>query len=281
MENLPAVRDEAVLAATDPELTAKQNESRLAILSQTTPKSAIKRRKGKGGRTFQYLPHGYVVQALNFAFIMKWSFEIIGSEMYFVPSVTADGRPYERPFEMEVTGRLTVYISGYEVKKEQIGKKVIEFMNDAPDVPVSLADAKKAAASDSLKKCATLLGLGIDMLDGGDASFTTPAGTEEIQTELPTTPEGVIEIALQMNILQTQLRQLIEFAFGVKIGLWDELSAETAQSTMRLLGSIMTVIKARFPDPDFPKFIDFCIEGGYALGSGKEVKISATYYDKT
>ncbi len=266
------------------EFQIEQHFSQLQILTQTTPADAIKTRKGKGGRTFRYLPAAYVVQTLNFAFGLRWSFEIRDPHMYTLPAVhKTTAEIYEKPFEIEIVGRLTAYIRGIEIVKEQIGKKVIEFMNNNPDEPLSLADSKKAAASDALKKCASLLGVGIDLLEGGDAKFASQAPeSPDNSTYSPLGEcENVVEAGKQIGIPEKTIRRLIEHSFGLKIGLWDELDNQTGTSTMKLLGAIFSVVTNRIDDVDLEAFIEFSITTGYPLTSGREVKQAAASYEKT
>ena len=283
-EDLITVPENDLVPESSTEFQTEQLSSRLSLLTQTTPADAIKTRKGKGGRQFRYLPAAYVVQTLNFAFGLRWSFEIRDPHLYTIPAVhKTTAELYDKPFELEIVGRLTVHISGFEIWKEQIGKKVIEFTNSDPDIPVSLADSKKAAASDALKKCASLLGIGIDLLEGGDAKFENEvAESPDSSSYSPFGEvESVTEAGDQIGVSENTLRRLINHSFGIKIGLWDEVDNRTKTSTMKLLGSIFSVVTNRISDVDLEAFVEFSITTGYPLTSGKEVKQAAASYEKT
>ena len=261
--------------SAEPHETKLASVAQLSILTQTTPKDAIKHRKGKGGRSFRYLPHAYVVTTLNRAFAFKWSFEIRETKLYKVETIDHDsGLVSSRPFEMEVIGRLTVHLDGLEIVKEQVGKKTIEFLSSDPNTPVSLADAKKAAGSDSLKKCATLLGLGIDMLAGGEMPFDDPR-----RYETKVTAESLVVAAAAIGVSTSALRELVAHVFGVRVGLFDELEEPVRASTIRLLATLAATVTKKIPNADLEDFIAFAIETDLLLSSAKDVKIAAAAYE--
>jgi len=101
----------------------------------------IKHRKGNFGNTLAYLEAHAVIQRLNDALDGSWSFEIVSHD------ILQD--------EVLVLGRLT---SG-TVCKTQFGNSSITRNKTTGDA-ISLGDDLKAAATDALKKAATLLGVG-------------------------------------------------------------------------------------------------------------------------
>ncbi len=113
------------------------------ILEKKFPKKEIKSRLGKDGKELYYLETLSIIKRLNEAFEGEWSFEI-----------------KEKAIDLErgyvwVLGRLTCG----NVVKEQFGFKA--FSSDRQGGLVDFGDDLKAAASDALKKCATLLGVGL------------------------------------------------------------------------------------------------------------------------
>lgn len=116
------------------------------IIAISTPDQFVKQRQGKGGKTFNYVEVGYVIARLNEAFSpIGWDFSII--------------KEIIEPKEVVVKGKLIIkdYKSGYEVSKTQYGTKE----RHAGGVP--LGDTLKAAASDCLKKCASMFGIALDV----------------------------------------------------------------------------------------------------------------------
>jgi len=112
------------------------------LLENAFSPNQIKQRSGNFGKTLDYIEGHSVIQRLNEAFDGFWSFEIISHE------ILKD--------EVIVQGKL----STDKVIKTQFGSSSITRSKDGGSV-ISLADDLKAAATDSLKKCATLLGVGL------------------------------------------------------------------------------------------------------------------------
>ncbi len=132
------------------------------ILEKKFPKKEVKTRPGREGREVYYLETASVIQRLNEAWEGDWSFEVkdkgIDKEAGYV----------------WVLGRLTCG----EVIKEQFGSKIISLSSDG--TMVDLGDDLKAAASDALKKCATLLGVGLYLYqEEEEETFPRPASQRQ------------------------------------------------------------------------------------------------------
>lgn len=126
-------------------------EAQQAILTQRTPSDVIKTRKGKGGKMFSYVPHGWVTNQLNAAFNWAWSWEI--TEWRIIPE--------NEPAEVFVLGRLTVHSANGDLVKSQFGASDVK--RNSQGQILSIGDDLKAASSDALKKAASLLGLALDL----------------------------------------------------------------------------------------------------------------------
>src|SRR5437667_3376453 len=128
------------------------SEAQVDFLMQRTPKREIKMRQGRGGLQFAYVEHGYVTERLNLVFGFNWDFEIVDKQIL--------------DEEVIVEARLTVRTPGGQtIVKTQFGGAEIKRHASGPRSgrPLSIADDYKAAASDALKKCASLLGIGLDL----------------------------------------------------------------------------------------------------------------------
>lgn len=124
------------------------NQAQLAILTQKTPAQFVKQRPGPGGIRLDYVEIGYVVNLLNQVFGWDWDFRILEQQI---------GHK-----QVWVRGELVIRLKGQTITKAQYGGAEIKF-NRAGGGPVSIADDLKAAASDCLKKCASLLGVAGDI----------------------------------------------------------------------------------------------------------------------
>jgi hypothetical protein len=112
------------------------------VLRRPFPTELVKHREGQGGKMLSYLETHVVIERLNEG-CDAWSFEVVEHRVYKV--------------EVVVVGKLTA--DG--VVKMAFGGSAIT-INDAGKV-VSLADDLKAAASDALKKAASMLGVGLEL----------------------------------------------------------------------------------------------------------------------
>jgi hypothetical protein len=124
------------------------NQAQLEFIGQKTPKQFIKTRPGPGGIQLSYVEVGYVINILNQVFGFDWDFRILDQQI---------GK-----MQVWVRGELTVRVKEHSVIKGQYGGAAIK-TNRSTGEPISIADDLKAAASDSLKKCASMLGIAGDI----------------------------------------------------------------------------------------------------------------------
>ena len=139
------------------DLTLTENlalsEKQLNFIFAKTPARFIKQRPAKGGGVWNYVDVGYIIKSLNLMFGWNWDFEVLDQ------IVNIEAR------EIIVKGKLTVRTPSGEIVKTQFGNKDIIFRKDSK-IPLSLGNDLKAAASDALKKCASLLGMAQDIYLG-------------------------------------------------------------------------------------------------------------------
>jgi hypothetical protein len=113
------------------------------ILARPFPEALIRSRKGPFNQTFSYVEGAEYIRRLNDAFESEWSFEIVQHHI--------------RDTEVLVIGQLTA--AG--VTKMAFGGSSITVSREGE--VVSIADDLKAAATDALKKAASLLGVGLHL----------------------------------------------------------------------------------------------------------------------
>jgi hypothetical protein len=142
------------------------------ILEKPFDPAQIKQRVGTYGNVLDYVEGHTVIRRLNDAFDGAWCFEIL------------QHRILEETDEVLVLGKLTAG----DVVKCQFGSSKITRAEGTKEI-ISLADDLKAAGTDSLKKCATMLGVGL-YLYNGDKSLHAPKGeTGTPKFNPPQTPE--------------------------------------------------------------------------------------------
>lgn len=134
---------------TDLVLTEKQ----LNHIFAKTPEKFIKKRPAKGGGQWDYVEVGYIIKTLNLMFGWDWDFQILNE------TINVDFK------EVIVKGQLTVRTGGKTIIKTQFGNKEITFRKETK-TPLSIGNDIKAASSDALKKCASMLGIAQDIYLG-------------------------------------------------------------------------------------------------------------------
>jgi len=157
-------------------------------LSLATPPQFLKTRKAKGGKEVSYVEIGYVISRLNAGISpVGWQFEVVDYELF--PSK-------ENLQEVFVKGRLTLKDrnSDYEIVKEQFG-------SHQHHKGVFVGDTLKAAGSDALKKCASLLGIAGDIYwPGFDEGGAKPTTGNKVKKE---TSASVVKKTLDMIALES------------------------------------------------------------------------------
>lgn len=170
------------------------------ILTRPFPSELIRHRPGQNGQQLSYIPTFAVIARLNEG-CDAWDFEItehllFDNEVVVIGKLTADG----------IT---KVAFGGSAVTKDNAGRIV------------SLADDLKSAASDALKKAASLLGVGLELYGGG----RTPAPAAAHVAPRPKAPEvsdrltgkqlaAIQGAARRQNLSREQLDALLQEVAG-------------------------------------------------------------------
>ena len=130
------------------------------LLERPFDPAQIKQRDGNFGKVLDYVEGHAVIQRLNDAFESNWSFEILEHEVL------------EKVDEVIVLGKLTAE----NITKSQFGSSQITRARDTGEI-ISIAGDLKAAATDALKKSASLLGVALHLYNGDRHMNDRPRGT--------------------------------------------------------------------------------------------------------
>ncbi|PKN07049.1 MAG: hypothetical protein CVU73_14545 [Deltaproteobacteria bacterium HGW-Deltaproteobacteria-8] len=133
-----------------------------ALLEKPFLAAEIRHREGGNGKILDYVEGHVVVARLNDAFDGNWDFIVKSFDVN------------EARGEVLVVGRLTAE----GITKMQFGSSSITRHKTTKE-PVSIADDLKAAATDALKKCATLFGVALSLHGGKHEARTQPAPSAE------------------------------------------------------------------------------------------------------
>ncbi len=134
------------------------DQDKLRVLSR--PFTDIKTRPGRNGQAIQYVEGHAIVHRLNEALAGDWSFRVLEREV----------------LEQEVL--VLVELRAGDVVKHAFGGS--ELTRTREGKVVSIADDLKSAATDALKKAATLLGVGLQPCAVEDAP-APPQGPKLVQ----------------------------------------------------------------------------------------------------
>ena len=198
------------------------------------PNEEIRARKGTFGKELAYAEvHSYIAR-LNLAFAGDWSFDITEHVI--------------QGNEVVVLGKLTAG----DIHKSAFGCSTVTTARDSGE-RVSVGHDLKAAASDALKKCCSLLGLGLHLY-GAQASDQAPAVTvtrapeskETPPTASRSTPEGN---QAPLRISERQLSAILALAkskgegeVGVRTRILDLYGSPAEQLTRRQASEVISAL---------------------------------------
>lgn len=169
------------------------------ILTRAFPPELVKQRQGQGGRMLSYVETHAVIARLNEG-CDAWSFEvvehqIVGEEVIVIGKLVADG-----------------------VTKMAFGGSAIT--RDRDGRAVSVADDAKSAASDALKKAASLLGVALELY-GVRSTEVVPARVARAPS--PESPNdrltgrqlsAIQSVARHQNIGRSHITTMLEDRFN-------------------------------------------------------------------
>lgn len=183
----------------------------------------VRTRKGSFGKDLSYVEVAHYIRRLNEAFGGDWSFEIVEHRLLDAEAV--------------VLGKLTA--GG--ITKTAFGGSVITVTRESGK-PVSLSDDLKAAASDSLKKACSLLGIGLEMYV--DAEPQVKDEPPARPAAVPQSPQpgsnqltqrqyrAILGLSAQAGISEIDLGKWVQNSYGVSV---DELDRREASDVITKL----------------------------------------------
>jgi hypothetical protein len=199
------------------------------ILEKPFDAVQIKQRPGQYGKMLDYVETSTVIERLNQAFDSDWSFEIISFEV--------------RNDEAICLGKLTV---PGNIVKAQFGSCRVSKDKETGEY-VGVGDALKGSASDSLKKAASLLGVGLSLYQSVETGKTDSAITGKNESApaqkngngngngnliTPKQKKYVLTLGRRTNLDSSQVNKLCIENYSAPL---DELSKSDASDLIALL----------------------------------------------
>lgn len=143
----------------------KYDKALTNLITGRTPKDVIFQKPSGHGSSVDYVPGWWFVDQLNSLFGYNWDFEILDQ------GVQGD--------QIWVKGKLTVRLGLSVITKVAYGGGKMKSKTNAM---IDLGDDYKSAATDSLKKAATLLGLAADIYGKREVLTETSPAKSQLET---------------------------------------------------------------------------------------------------
>lgn len=207
------------------------NQKQLLYIVQKTPTQYIYQRPAKGGGVWNYVEGSYIKKVLNCTFGWMWDFQIIDK-----------GKEGDLVW---VQGRLTVKNPKGEpmIIKEQFGRSDIKYKR-ATRIMLDYGNDLKAAATDSLKKCASELGIASDVYSSNEKKEVQEDKGKYVNEQLEVPTIQIEPEATKTNFVE-QLKKMVgwtkekDFSFCEKLfkstGIQVDSFNKMSQSEARLV----------------------------------------------
>lgn len=156
------------------------NQNQIQKLWNATPDKWKYKRPAKGGGQWDYVKASYVRKVLDSVFGFNWDFNVDTSlaEAYEVAKITGTC-----VVKGTLTGRVWYDGTWVAINKTQFGRADVKFKKEKNEfdqkVPLDFGNDMKAAVSDCLKKCASLMGIAADIYESDEFIDVEIIGSDE------------------------------------------------------------------------------------------------------
>ena len=233
---LPAIR-----VSDDKIKIAETVQAQIELLSAPTPQKFIKRRKGRGGMSFDYVETNYVLARLNATFMFDWDNEIIEQ------IIDKDENQVATKIRLIVR-----FANGKEVKKDAWGGSEIKRIRETKKI-MDLASDLKASESDAIKKAASMLGVCWDVYSGMTKNGKSNAkskgkdkGVDDYEQTDRKAEYRTIPLVVEGTEIMVSKFEALDYFKKAKEALGDKLYYE-------ILGSLGYEKSNELPPKDIPK----------------------------
>lgn len=212
--------------------TSLLNQNQIQKIWNSTPSRFKYQRPAKGGGSWTYIKGSYVRKVLDSVFGFNWSFEVETTlaEAFEVAKLTgavvvkgtligrvkSDGEWVElrktqfgrADVKWEMTAATTetgtvIYETDKNGRRKPKRVRKIDEYTKSP-IPLDLGNDFKAAATDALKKCASLLGIGADVYEADEFMEIQIVGSDEARDSAKAT---VKKLKAMKNIKVTEVKE--------------------------------------------------------------------------
>ena len=212
--------------------TSLLNQNQIQKIWNSTPSRFKYQRPAKGGGSWTYIKGSYVRKVLDSVFGFNWSFEVETTlaEAFEVAKLTgavvvkgtligrvkSDGEWVElrktqfgrADVKWEMTAATTetgtvIYETDKNGRRNPKRVRKIDEYTKSP-IPLDLGNDFKAAATDALKKCASLLGIGADVYEADEFMEIQIVGSDESRDSAKATAK---KLKAMKNIKVTEVKE--------------------------------------------------------------------------
>lgn len=176
--------------------TSLLNSNQIQKIWNSTPARYKYSRPAKGGGNWTYIKASYVRKVLDSVFGFNWSFDIETSlsEAFDIAQKTK---------MCVVKGTLTAKVKSdgewVEIKKTQFGRAEVKFKKNSTET-LDFGNDMKAATSDCLKKCASLLGIGADVYEAEEFMEIEIVGSQENSDRSKATKKKINQLKKDLKV---------------------------------------------------------------------------------
>lgn len=170
------------------------SEKQINLLMQKTPDKFVKEREIPGGGKASFVETSYVIGMLNLITGYQWDFDVVDEK--------------EAHGQIVLKCKLTIRTQNgkADITKTQYGRATIK-MKKGTQTPLDYGNDHKAAASDGIKKCASLFGIAWDVFGKEDnremqiyEADTKANNEKEAEAELLNTPIEVVQKRVEAKL---------------------------------------------------------------------------------
>ena len=138
------------------------------FLTSPTPEEYTDYRSVGGGKKVKYIFGHYFIMKLNDAFGFLWSLDVPEwhqNDKHLTAKVVLSVKVPKRKIKEYEDGQLVreIEYDEIEIRKTQFGGQEVKYFSDKSRGMLDFANDLKGAVTDGMKKCGTLLGIGLDI----------------------------------------------------------------------------------------------------------------------
>lgn len=177
--------------------TSLLNQNQIQKIWNSTPARFKYTRPAKGGGSWTYIKGSYVRKVLDsvFGFNWDWTRRTTDADIQEwikmgVKQIIVDGT---------LVCRVKVDGSWVELKKSATGRADIKFRKNS-DQPLDVGNDIKAAETDSLKKCASKLGIGADVYEADEFMEIEIVGSQENSDRAKLTKDKLAKMKKELKV---------------------------------------------------------------------------------